>query len=67
MRPDIAGVFVHLFLHLGQHEGDSLIREQAVAAGALVDVAKIYIPLRAILILFADIPEERVCITAGRI
>ena len=36
MRPNIAGVVVHLFLRLRQRDGNTLIREQPIAAGALI-------------------------------
>ena len=65
MCPDIAGVFVHLFLHLGQNDGDTFVCEQTVAAGALIDVPEIHIPVRTILVFLADIPEERVCVAAS--
>ena len=67
MRSDISRMFIHLFLHLRHHDGDTLICEQAVAAGALIDVPQIHIPLRTVQIFLADIPEERVCVTASRV
>ena len=45
MRPDVALTFVHLFLHLGKYDRNTLVREQAVAAGALINVLEIYISL----------------------
>ena len=65
MRPNIAGVVVHLFLRLRQHDGNALVREQAVTAGALIDVSEIHIPLGSIAMQFHNATDERICITTG--
>ena len=66
MSPDVAWVFVHLFLHLGQYDGNTLVSEQTVAAGALINVPEIHIPPGSITVQFQDAADERIRIATGR-
>ena len=65
--PDIAGVFVHLFLHLGQNDGDTFVCEQTVAAGALIDVPEIHIPLGSVTMQLHDVTDESIRIATSRV
>ena len=67
VRPDVTGVIVHFVLHLGQHDGYPLVREQTITTGALINIFQIYIPLRSIAVQFQNAIDERIRIAAGRI
>ena len=67
VRPDISGMFIHLFLNLRQHNGNTLVREQAVAAGTLINIFQIYIPLRSIAVQFQNAADERIRVAAGSV
>lgn len=67
MCPDVTGMFVHFLLHLGQHDGYALVHEQTVAAGSLVDVLQIHIPLWSITMQFQNAVDERIRIATGGI
>ena len=67
VRPDVTGVIVHFVLHLGQHDGYPLVREQTITTGALINIFQIYILLRSIAVQFQNAIDERIRIAAGRI
>ena len=63
--PDVAGVVVHFLLYLGQDNGDTFICEQTIAAGTLINVLEIHIPLWSVTMQFHDTADERICVATG--
>ena len=67
VRPDIAGMLIHLLLYLRQHDGYTLVGEQTVAAGTLIDIFEIHIPLWRIAVQFQNAADERIRIAASSV
>ena len=65
MCPDISRMFIHLLLHLRQHDGHTLIREETVTAGSLIDVLEIHIPLWSFAMQLHNTADERIRIATG--
>ena len=65
MRPDIAGVFVHFLLCMGQDNRNTLIRKQTIAAGTLIDILEIHIPLWSVTVQFQNAADECIRIATG--